>query len=94
MRPARRSRAASTGLYDNTARAVEMMLDTAVLAPAVLGGLTSPPTIVAVLLVILVILFVGRIIMGVAWKLVLIALAVVVGLWLLGVLGSVMNVLG
>lgn len=70
------------------------MLTPAVMAPAVIGPLTGVPAIIGVLLVLLVILFVGRIIMGVAWKLVLIALAVVVALWLLGVLGSVMNVVG
>lgn len=63
------------------------------LAPLTLG-FTSPPAIVATLLVLLVILLVGRFLMGVAWKLVLVALVVVIGLWALGALGTVMNLIG
>lgn len=60
----------------------------------VTGGLTSPPVIVGMLVVLLVILLVGRFLIGVAWKVVLIALAVVVALWALGALGTVLNVFG
>lgn len=53
-----------------------------------LGPFTSPPLLIGTLLVMLLILIVGRVLIGLAWRLVLIALAVVVGLWFLGVLGT------
>ncbi|MFB6187229.1 MAG: hypothetical protein ABEI86_10230 [Halobacteriaceae archaeon] len=62
--------------------------------PLFLGPLTAPPVLIGVLIVILLILVVGRVLIGIAWKLVLIALAVVVGLWLLGAIGSVLNIIG
>jgi hypothetical protein len=62
--------------------------------PLVLGGFTSPPAIIATLVVLLLVLLVGRFLIGLAWKLVLIALVVVIGLWALGALGTVLNVIG
>lgn len=62
--------------------------------PMFLGPFGSPPAIIAMLLVLLVVLVVGRILIGVAWRLVLIALAVVVGLWLLGLLGTTVHLIG
>lgn len=52
-----------------------------------LGPLASPPGIFGTLVVLAIVVLVGRILLKVAWRLVLIALAVVVVLWLLGVLG-------
>lgn len=54
----------------------------------VLGPFTSPPVLVGTLLVLLLVLLVRRLLIGLAWRLVLIALAVVVGLWVLGALGT------
>lgn len=53
-----------------------------------LGPLTSPPAIIVTLIVLLLILVVGRILLGLAWRLVVIALVVAVSLWFLGVLGT------
>jgi hypothetical protein len=55
---------------------------------AVLGGpFTSIPGLVGTLLVLLVVIVVGRVVLSVAWRLVLIALAGSVALWLLGAVG-------
>ena len=70
-----------------------MSLSPTVLAPLALG-FTSPTAIVATLVVLLVVLLVGRILLGVAWKIVLVALLVVVALWALGALGTVLDVIG
>lgn len=59
-----------------------------------LGPLTGPPVVIGVLLVLLLILVIGRVLIGVAWRLVFIAMAVIAGLWLLGVLGTVLTVIG
>lgn len=66
----------------------------AVPALGFLGPFTGPPVVIGVLLVLLLILVVGRIIVGVAWRLVLIAFLVVFGLWLLDVLGTGLSVIG
>lgn len=58
-----------------------------------LGPFTAPPVLIGTLIVLLLILFVGRVLIGLAWRLVLIALAVVVVLWILGALGTVLNLL-
>jgi hypothetical protein len=44
--------------------------------------------LIGVVVVLLLILVIGRVLIGLAWRLILIALAVVIGLWLLGVLGT------
>lgn len=59
-----------------------------------LGQFTSPPVIVGTLVVLLVILFVGRFLIGIAWKVVVIALVAVISLWALGALGTVLNFIG
>lgn len=59
-----------------------------------LGPFTAPPVIIGTLIILLLILVVGRVLIGLAWKLVLIALVIVVGLWVLGALGTVLTVLG
>ena len=51
------------------------------------GPLTSPPGIVATLLVLLLVVVVGRIILALAWRIVLVALVVSIALWLLGAVG-------
>jgi hypothetical protein len=56
-----------------------------------LGPFTSPPILIGTLIVLLLIVIVGRILIGLAWRLLLIAIAVVVGLWLLGVIGGGLN---
>jgi hypothetical protein len=58
------------------------------------GAFTSPPVLVGTLVLLLAILLVGRFLIGVAWKVVLVALAVVVVLWAIGALGSVLDVVG
>ncbi|MDZ7701397.1 MAG: hypothetical protein U5J98_04640 [Halobacteriales archaeon] len=57
------------------------------------GSFTAPPVLIGTLIVLLLVLVVGRFLLGLAWKLVLIALAVVVGLWVLGGLGTALNLL-
>lgn len=58
-----------------------------------LGPLASPPGILATLIVLTIIVLVGRFLLSVAWRLLLIAIAVVAVLWILGVLGFVLDVL-
>lgn len=53
-----------------------------------LGPFSSPPVIIGTLVVLLLILVVGRVLLGLAWRLVVIALVVVVSLWFLGLLGA------
>ncbi|KAA9398222.1 hypothetical protein Har1130_04810 [Haloarcula sp. CBA1130] len=50
-------------------------------------GSLSPPAILVGLLAIAVVLLVGRLVMKVAWRLVIIAIIAVAVLWILGVLG-------
>ena len=58
-----------------------------------LGPLASPPGILVTLVVLAIIVFVGRFLMSLAWRLLLVAIAVVVVLWVLGVLGFVLDFL-
>jgi hypothetical protein len=58
------------------------------------GPFTSPPVLVGTLVLLLAVLLVGRFLLGVAWKVVLVALAIVVALWALGALGTVLDVIG
>lgn len=51
------------------------------------GGFASPPALLAGLLLIAVVLLVGRLVMKVAWRLVIIAIIAVTVLWILGILG-------
>lgn len=64
-----------------------MTVETVIDGPLFIGPFTSPVVLIGTLLVILLVLFVGRMIIGLAWRLVLVALVAVVGLWFLGVLG-------
>ncbi|PSQ58092.1 MAG: hypothetical protein BRD23_07755 [Halobacteriales archaeon SW_9_67_25] len=52
-----------------------------------LGPLGSPPGIVVTLVVLTLIIVVGRFLLALAWRLVLIALAVIAVLWVLAALG-------
>lgn len=51
------------------------------------GPLTSPPALIGMLLALLVVLLIGRFLIGLAWRLVVIALVVVAALWFIGLLG-------
>jgi hypothetical protein len=57
----------------------------------IIGPFTSPPVLVGSLIVLVLVLVLGRVLIGLAWRIVLIVAAVVIGLWLLGVLGTVLN---
>lgn len=52
-----------------------------------LGGVPSLPALLAGLLVVALVLLVGRFIMKMAWRIVIIAIIAVAVLWLLGLLG-------
>lgn len=52
-----------------------------------LGPLAEPPALLVGLALLAAILLVGRVLMAIAWRLVLLALAAVVVLWVLGMLG-------
>jgi hypothetical protein len=62
-------------------------------AALLIGPFTAPPVLIGTLIVLLLVLVVGRMLIGLAWRLVLIALAVVIALWLLGALGTGFGVL-
>lgn len=64
-----------------------MTVETVIDGPVFIGPSPSPAVLIGTLLVVLLVLFVGRMIVGLAWRLVLVALVAVVGLWFLGVLG-------
>ncbi|MGQ4554447.1 hypothetical protein [Halobellus sp. GM3] len=51
------------------------------------GPLTSPLGVFGALLVLLVVIVVGRLVLALAWRVVLVALAVSLVLWLLGAVG-------
>ena len=51
------------------------------------GALGSPPSLLAGLLLIALVILVGRLVMKVAWRLVIIAIIAVTVLWVLGILG-------
>jgi len=50
-------------------------------------GIGSPPALLLGLVALLAVLLVGRFLLSLAWKLVVIALVVVGALWLLGLVG-------
>lgn len=52
-----------------------------------LGGIGTVPALLAGLVLIAIVMVVARIVMKVAWRLVIIAIIAVATLWLLGVLG-------
>jgi hypothetical protein len=62
--------------------------------PLQFEALTSLPGLLMTLVVIAVVIFVARIALNIAWKVVLVAAAVAAVLWVLGLLGPVSNLLG
>ncbi len=58
--------------------------------PPLAGPLTSPPALLFGLLALLVAVFLGRIVLGVAWRLLLVAIVVVVGIWLFSALRTLL----
>jgi hypothetical protein len=58
-----------------------------------LDALSSPPGIIVTLLLVAVVIVVGRFVLALAWRLIWIVIAVVVVLWLLGVVGSGFGIL-
>lgn len=55
--------------------------------PLVFGPLGTLPGLLGTLIIIAVIILVGRIVLKVAWKIVLVAIVVAAILWFLGLLG-------
>lgn len=60
------------------------MIDTTLLFG---GALISPPLLLGSLLVLVVVVVLGRFLLAVTWRVLTIALGVVLGIWLLGLLG-------
>ena len=58
-------------------------------APLV-GSLTAPPVLVIGILALLAAVLVGRVLLGVAWKLLVLALVAALALWALGTLQTVL----
>jgi len=52
-----------------------------------LGGVGTLPAVLAGLVVLAIVLLVGRLVMKIAWRLVIVAIVVVSVVWLLGLLG-------
>jgi low affinity Fe/Cu permease len=59
-----------------------------------LGPLASPPGILLTLVLIAIILLVGRVVMNIAWRLVVLVAVAIAVLWLLGILGFQTGILG
>jgi len=56
-------------------------------AVPLVGPLTSPPMLIGILLAALLVIVVGRVLLSVAWRVVVLALGLVVALWALGAVG-------
>ncbi len=52
-----------------------------------LGPLASPPGIIVWLVILAVVLLIGRVLLAIAWRLIVIAVVILTVLWLLGILG-------
>jgi hypothetical protein len=52
-----------------------------------LGPLADPPALLVGLVIVALIVVVGRVVMAVAWRLLVIAIIVLTTLWILGILG-------
>lgn len=59
-----------------------------------LGSLGSVPSLLLGLLALAAVLLVGRFLLNVAWKLVVVALVIVSVLWILGMVGIPLGVIG
>lgn len=55
-----------------------------------LGPLLTPPGLLFALVVVLIVLLLGRVLIGIAWRLILIALVVVLVIWIFSMLGSIL----
>mgnify|MGYP000013985409 CR=1 FL=1 len=51
------------------------------------GPLTSPVGLLATVIVVILIVVFGRLLLSLAWRVVIVALGVVLGLWVAGALG-------
>jgi len=51
------------------------------------GPLADPPALLVGLVIVALIVLVGRVVLAVAWRLLLIAIVVLAVLWILGILG-------
>jgi len=60
------------------------------LASVPLVGPLAPPVLVVAVLALLVAVLLGRVLLGVAWKLLVLALVVALALWALGTLQTVL----
>lgn len=58
------------------------------------GALTEPPALLLGVALLALIILVGRFLLSVAWKLVIIALIVLGTLWILGILGFEFGIFG
>lgn len=56
--------------------------------------LTSPPALLVGVAILAVVVLVGRVLMAVAWRLVIIALIALTTLWILGILGFEFGIFG
>ena len=52
-----------------------------------LGPLADPPALLVGLVIVALIVVVGRVVLAVAWRLLVIAIIVLTTLWILGILG-------
>jgi hypothetical protein len=59
-----------------------------------LGPLASPPGLLVWVALLALVLLVGRVLLALAWRLVVIALVVLTALWLLGMVGFEFGVFG
>lgn len=57
------------------------------------GPLADPPALLVGLAILFAILLVGRVLMAIAWRLVILAIGVVIGLWVVGMLGFQFGIL-
>jgi hypothetical protein len=62
-------------------------LPTNVFPLAQIGALNSPPVVLAGLVLVALVILIGRLVMKIAWRLVIIAIIAVVVVWVLGILG-------
>ncbi len=56
-----------------------------IMIPLALEGLTSPPALLMTLVLLAAMVLVGRVLLHIAWKLLLLAIGAVAILWVLGV---------
>jgi hypothetical protein len=84
VRPATRLMSSAVMVFSMIPAALSTPVPDVLLA---LGPLGSPPALLVGLVILAVIVLVGRIMLAVAWRLILVALAVLVVLWVLTAFG-------